>query len=145
MAHSHTLHVGVVLQVLEPLVSLSRSFMTQHSTALGLGDSNSLNGHHICDMELVHLVLRIQKRKTFRQLGLLPSSGGATLAQATELSSCRPIFHQEREVGVQFKNLATVFPTVDEQTHSLTAGVPRQIKCMELLGGHVQTWHFNYV
>ena len=59
----HTLHVGVVLQVLEPLVSLSWSFMTQQSTALGLGDSNSLNGHHMCGMELVHLVFWIQKKE----------------------------------------------------------------------------------
>jgi hypothetical protein len=45
----------------------------------------------------------------------------------------------------QFKNLATMFPTSDEQPHSLTADVPRQGKCMELLGDRVQTWHYSYV
>ena len=44
MAHSHTLHVGVVLQVAEPLVSLSRTLMTQHTTAPGLEDSNLRGG-----------------------------------------------------------------------------------------------------
>ena len=58
--------MGVVVQVLEPLVSLSRSFTTQHSTAPALCDSDSLYGHHICDKTCTSGILNTKKENVSR-------------------------------------------------------------------------------
>jgi hypothetical protein len=88
MAHSHTLHVGVVLPVLEPFVSLL-SFKTPNTAQpLGSGTATrywpphvrhgtcpSGTGHYTCDRELVHLVLATTRAIWNLSIWYWPPSG----------------------------------------------------------------------